>query len=195
MIDPSFESFLTEMRQSNNNFTNSYPTKEEAIQIMKKLGLATNIINHELAVMRRARDISHNITKLDVNIELVKIGAIFHDIGRIKSHGMDHGPIGGKMLRILGISENIALITERHTMAGITVEEAKQFDLPLQSYLPESIEEKIVCLADKYFMGTKNVSIEQRFQRWIDKYGKTTFLRNHLQRAKDLEEEILALIY
>ncbi len=174
---------------------NPLPSREEAIQVMKNLGLSFNIINHEIAVMRKARDIAHNITKVEVDIEVVKIGALMHDIGRCKTHGMQHGPVGGDVIRDLGYSEKLARIAERHSMAGLTPQEAEMFELPTRVLIPETIEEKIVCLADKYHTGTYKVTIEQRFQRWIDKFGENDFLRNQIKRAKALEEEILALIF
>lgn len=179
------------------NFSKSLPTKEEAIEIMKKLGLPKNIINHELAVMRKARDLAHNITKVEVDIELVKIGALMHDIGRSVLHSMAHGPIGGDIIRKLGFksSEKLARVVERHLLAGISAEEAKKFDLPERNYIPETIEEKLVCFSDKLHSGSRKVTIEKRFQSWIAKHGLNPFLKGQINRAKILEEEILGQIY
>ena len=171
------------------------PTKEEAWQIMKRLGLQGNILRHEQSVMRKARNMAHNITAVLVNMELVKIGALMHDIGRIQVHDMSHGIIGGKILRELGFSNELARIAEVHSMAGLTAEEGQQFGLPAKDFLPETIEEKLVCLADKYFIGTKKVTIDQRFQKWIDKYGETEFLLTQLKRARSLEEDVLRQIF
>jgi len=179
------------------DFSKSLPTKEEAIEIMKFLGLPKNIINHELAVMRKARDLAHNITKIEVDIELVKIGALMHDIGRCVLHSMAHGPVGGDIIRKLGFksSEKLAKIVERHLLAGISADEAKKLDLPERNYIPETIEEKLVCFSDKLHSGTRKVTIEKRFQRWIGKHGINDFLTEQINRAKVLEEEILGQIY
>jgi len=171
------------------------PTKEEALQIMRQLGLRGNIVKHEQSVMRKARNMAHNITTVPVNMELVKIGALMHDIGRTKTHDMDHGIVGGAILRDMGFSIELARIAEVHSMAGLTAAEAKQFGLPAKDYLPETIEEKLVCLADKYFIGTKEVTIDERFGRWITKYGETEFLLAQVRRAKILEEYVLRQIF
>jgi len=183
--------------KSNIDFSKSLPTKDEAIEIMKFLGLPRNIINHELAVMRKARDLAHNITKVEVDIELVKIGALMHDIGRSVIHSMAHGPVGGDIIRKLGFksSEKLAKVVERHLLAGLSIDEAKLFELPERNYIPETIEEKIVCFSDKLLSGTRKVSIEKRFQRWTEKHGLNDFLKEQINRAKILEEEILAQIY
>lgn len=183
--------------QSSIDFSKPLPTKEEAIEIMKNLGLPKNIINHELAVMRKARNLAHNITKVEVDVELVKIGALMHDIGRCVIHTMAHAPVGGDIVRKLGFesSEKLARIVERHLLAGLTMEEAKYFDLPKRNYIPETIEEKLVCFSDKLHSGSRKVTIEKRFQRWIGKFGLNEFLEEQIKRAKILEEEILAQIY
>ncbi len=171
------------------------PSKNEAMELMKRLKIPRNIINHQVAVMRKALDLAYNITKSDVNIELVRIGALVHDIGRYKTHDMSHGLEGGNFLRKQGYSEQLARIAETHSLAGLTAEEAVEFGLPPQDYLPHSLEEKLVCLADKYYSGNREVSIEKRFERWFLKHGETPFLIKQIQRAKQLEEEILRLIF
>jgi uncharacterized protein (TIGR00295 family) len=171
------------------------PTKEQALQLQRELYIEQNIINHEIMVLREARELAYNIKKVPINLDLVKAGAIIHDIGRFKVHGFHHGPIGADFLRYLKYPEELARIVEKHTMAGLTPEEAIQFHLPERDYLPRTLEEKIVCLADKYVMGTHKVTIQERFQRWIDRYGETEFLKAQIARAKKLEEEILKLIF
>ena len=171
------------------------PTKKQALKLQRELNIEQNIINHEIMVLREARELAYNIKNIPVNLELVKAGAIIHDIGRFKTHGFQHGPIGADFLRYLGYPEELARIVEKHTMAGLTHKEAIQFHLSERDYLPHTIEEKIVCLADKYVMGTQKVTIQERFQRWVHRYGETEFLTNQIQRAKKLEEEILKLIF
>jgi len=42
---------------------------------------------------------------------------------------------------------------ERHTGAGITADDVRTQSLPIpeRDYLPETIEEKLICVADKFF--------------------------------------------
>jgi cell fate (sporulation/competence/biofilm development) regulator YmcA (YheA/YmcA/DUF963 family) len=53
-----------------------------------------------------------------------------------------------------------------------------------------TLEEKIICLADKYIAGTKEVSIEQRFEKWFNKYGKTQVLTKAKKRIEEIQKEI-----
>ena len=46
-----------------------------------------------------------------------------------------------------------ARVCERHTGAGLSAREIEQQNLPLphRDFLPETIEEKIICYADKFY--------------------------------------------
>ncbi len=95
----------------------------------------------------------------------------------------------------MGFPETLARIAECHILAGLTAEEAASFGLPKKDYIPVTIEEKIVCLADKYISGVEKVSIEERFSSWELRWGKTDFLLSQKERALELEREILKHIY
>ena len=104
-----------------------------------------------------------------VDTQLVSAGAMLHDIGIIRCHApsilcegsrpyIAHGVIGAEMLRARGPAngldlEPFARICERHTGSGLTAEEIRirHLPLPVRDYLPETLEEKLICLADKFF--------------------------------------------
>jgi uncharacterized protein (TIGR00295 family) len=80
--------------------------------------------------------------------ELVRAGALLHDIGRTKTHGIRHAIEGAELARELGLPEELALVIERHLGAGVDREEAERLGLPPKDYLPRTLEEKIVAHAD-----------------------------------------------
>lgn len=57
------------------------------------------------------------------------------------------------MLDSLGLDPAFGLVAERHTGAGITLDNILKAGLPLprREMVPQSLEEKIICCADKYF--------------------------------------------
>lgn len=169
--------------------------KHEALLLLKKLSFPPHIINHQLAVMRKALKFAHSIHNKPINIDLIRTGALLHDIGRFASHELLHTSLGGDIIRRLGFSEELARIAETHSLGGFTSEEAVRLGLPPRDYMPRSIEEKIVCLSDKLISGTEKVTIEQRFARWIEKYGANDFLMEQIRRVKAIEDEILHIIY
>ena len=117
-----------------------------------------------------------------------------HDIGRSETHGFKHALIGGQILRQEGLPEELARICETHILGGLDSQDAKKVGLPERDFLPESLEEKIVCLADKMTAGKTHVSIEERFKRWFQKYGKSTILLKSKKRIEKIKKEIEALL-
>ncbi len=64
-----------------------------------------------------------------------------------------HGVLGGRLIRNEGLGEKYALVAERHTGAGISDEDIKNQSLPLPpgQYMPETLLERLVCYADKFY--------------------------------------------
>ena len=171
-----------------------FPDRAFVIDLLKKLKIQFSVRRHSEKVADKALEIANKIKKANVNMELIEIGALLHDIGRAKTHGFKHALIGGKMLRERGFSEKLAKICERHILGGLDKEDAKKFGLPEKDYLPVTLEEKIICLADKHMAGTREVSIQQRFNRWFQKYGKSKILLKSKKRIEKIQKELESLM-
>jgi len=141
---------------------NEIPTPDECITLLKEAGCSDEVISHCKAV----RDVALRIAKkTNADLKLVEAGALLHDIGRSKTHGISHAIEGVKIAKKLGLSEKIINIIERHIGAGLPMQEAKKLGLPSRDYLPESLEEKIVCHADNLIDNCKPQKIEAEVQR------------------------------
>jgi uncharacterized protein (TIGR00295 family) len=132
-------------------------TPEKCVLILKQNGCSKEVINHCKCVRDLAVIIA-NKTNADVNI--VELGALLHDIGRSKTHGINHAIEGVKIAKKYGLNSKIIKIIERHIGAGITPKVAKELGLPNKDYSPVSIEEKIVCHADNLIDNCKRQKIE-----------------------------------
>lgn len=174
---------------------NYIPSKAEVLNTLTRLNLSRHIINHVMAVSRKAIRIATKIQSIPVDLKVVRIGALLHDIGRTNTHDFNHAIIGGQIIRELGYSEKLARIAETHILGGITEKEARELGLPPKDYIPETIEEKIVCLADKYHIGIKKVTIEHRFRNWFNRFGETELLLKSKKRVEELEISIYKLMY
>lgn len=169
------------------------PNGEIAFELLKKLKVPYNVRRHSLKVAEKALEIAEKIKLKEINMDLIEIGSLLHDIGRSKTHGFNHALIGAKIIRERGLPEPLAKICETHILGGLDKEDAKQIGLPVRDFLPSTLEEKIICLADKYIAGTKEVSIEQRFKKWFEKYGKTQILIKAKERIEKIQKEIESL--
>lgn len=167
------------------------PTKEQALNLLRESGCSQNVIRHCEAVAELAVEIAKKCMKkgLNINLELVEIGALIHDIGRAKTHSVHHAVAGAQIAKALGLPEPIIAIIKRHVGGGITAQEAKKLGWPKDIYTPQTLEEKIIAYADKLIEGSKRVPIEET----IEKLSKE--LPPHaVARVKRLHREMQALI-
>lgn len=170
------------------------PDREFTLELLKTLKIQHSVRRHSEKVADKALEIANNLTNSKVDKKLIEIGALLHDIGRTETHDFKHAVIGGKILRGKGFSEKLAKICETHILGGLDKKDAKTFGLPEKDYLPLSLEEKIICLADKHMAGTKEVSIEERFNRWFQKYGRSKILLKSRKRIEKIQNEIESLM-
>ena len=149
------------------------PSQKEAVQILRNSGCSEQVINHCIAVSKLAKEIAQICHKkgLKVDIKVVEIGGLLHDLGRAKTHGIRHSVIGGEIARSMGLSEPIISIIERHVGAGISKEEAKVLEIPERSYIPVTLEEKIVSYADKLIEGDRQVKIDETIGKFSRQLG------------------------
>ncbi|MFH1125951.1 MAG: HD domain-containing protein [Candidatus Altiarchaeota archaeon] len=164
---------------------------ESALKLLESSFGHGRIAKHCIATSKKAVEMAESIRENcdGVDIELVRVGALLHDIGRAKTHGIEHNYEGGKMLRELGFEE-LARAVERH---GANVfEEIRPDEMTL--------EEKIIYLADKLTEEDQYVTLDERFRRVIDRrreHGKDDEIPQIMKAikvTKEIEREIKALM-
>lgn len=156
------------------------------IELLEKENTPENVIEHCKAVCRKAMKIAANFD--DADTELIRKGALLHDIGRSKTHGITHAIEGVEIARKYGYSQDVLNIIERHIGAGITAEEAVKLGLPEKSYVPETLEEKIVAHADNLISGTKEVDIDFVIKKWQRTIEDS---KDNIDRLKKLDDELI----
>lgn len=149
------------------------------------------LLQHSRQVADRSLCIVDAHPEWDVDRTFVEEAAMLHDIGIIfcsapkilcmgEHRYIEHGFLGAELLRSEGL-ELHARVAERHTGTGITMEQVIREDLPIpvKDYCPESLEEKIICYADKFYsktrLGEENPMWKIRKNIW--KYGHDAVLR------------------
>jgi tRNA (cytidine56-2'-O)-methyltransferase len=143
-----------------------FPDESDCLRILADEGATDAILAHVMAV----KDLAVRIAaRTNADMDLVISGALLHDIGRTKTHGIDHSSAGGRILRDRNIDDSIVRIVERHTGAGITNQEASGLGLPEGNYMPETLEEKIVAQADNLISGEKRISLQETVNHYISK--------------------------
>ncbi len=165
------------------------PSPEEAVKILRAKGCSRHIVKHCKAVAELAASIADNCARngVEVDIELIRIGALLHDIGRSETHSVHHAAVGGEIARSLNLPTSVTAIIERHVGGGITTDEATKLGWPDRSYVPETLEEKIVAYADKLIEEAKTVPIEKTLKKLGEQLGPD---HPAIKRVMDLHREI-----
>ncbi|MBR3399609.1 MAG: HD domain-containing protein [Prevotella sp.] len=136
------------------------------------------LLTHSRAVADFALRVADRHPELHIDRQFVEEAAMLHDIGIFRCdapgiccHGTEpyicHGRIGALLLREEGYPRH-ARVCERHTGAGLTLDDivTQQLPLPRQSFLPETIEERLICYADKFFSKTR-LDREKTFEQAV----------------------------
>lgn len=139
---------------------------------------------HARKVAELALEMAGRHPELNVDIMFVEEAAMLHDIGifltdapRIFCFGSEpylcHGYLGAELVRSLGY-ERHARVCERHTGTGLLASQivANGWKLPVKDFVPETIEEQLVCFADKFYSKTKFLHEKRSFEQVVESMAK-----------------------
>ena len=129
--------------------------------------LRDTLIRHSKSVAQRALEVAERHPEFNADSTVLYEAAMLHDIGiyltdapGIGCFGTEpyirHGILGAELLRREGLPRH-ARVAERHTGTGLTRQAIleQQLPLPAADFVPETIEEQIICYADKFFSKTR----------------------------------------
>lgn len=139
------------------------PTNKECFRIIKEMEMMDHIIDHSIMVSNVAvclcRGVRHASPTL--NEDLVRTAALLHDITKTRSFssGEIHSETGGGLMREMGYPE-IGNIVRQHVMLDRNCQDG-----------PVS-EPELVNYADKRVLHDRVVSLDQRLDYIIRKYGR-----------------------
>jgi len=121
------------------------------------------LVKHGRQVADKAVEAAMSVSHLEPNLNFIKEAAMLHDIGIFETDSpelrctgkhpyVSHGFLGRKILDNIGLPLH-GLVCERHVGVGISAEEIRRYHLPLpqRDMVPISIEEQIICYADKFY--------------------------------------------
>lgn len=170
---------------------NQLPNREQAIKILQKNKCTPEVIAHCQAVAALALEIAEKFKakNYSINTSLIEAGALLHDLGRTKNHSVNHAIEGMQLAQAENLPDPIICIIKRHVGAGITVEEAERLNWPKDNYIPQTLEEKIVCYADKCISGNKRIHAETTVKQLQDQK-----LYDAAERVRKLHNDITSLL-
>ncbi len=150
--------------------------------------LAFNLlVEHSKAVAGKALEIAEKMNHRKPDTLFIHEAAMLHDIGMFLTEAPSlgcfgeedyvcHGFLGRELLDREGLPLH-GLVCERHVGVGLSTDDIAGLGLPLplRDMLPVTLEEKIICYADKFFSKNmrdpeKEKSLEE-VRSEIQKYG------------------------
>ena len=147
------------MRSASEIIDKYYPADNQALRDI--------YITHARQVAEKALSIARNLS-LPLDPKMIEGAALTHDIGifltdapGIECRGTEpylrHGILGAEILRNEGAPAEWVGVAERHTGAGITRKQIEEHNLPLplRDFMPQTLLERLICYADKFFSKTK----------------------------------------
>lgn len=179
----------------------SYKISDSDVALLRKAGVSEDDIKHCVKVAEKALEIAER-TGANIDMELVGRGALFHDLGKAKTHEIEHGKIGAELGKTLGLPEEITAIMEKHIRGGLAEEEARELGLPIKDYTLKTLEERIVIYADRLVDiitdGIVEIKSEQeaeeRFEEILRQYPKYGKNEKTLNRYLGYHREIQKLM-
>lgn len=117
---------------------------------------ATDVTNKALFIVQKHPDLAVDTRFIEEAGMLHDIGIFLTDAPRIACKGAHpyicHGYLGHDLLMQEGYPRH-ALVCERHTGTGLSLNTIikRKLPVPHRDMQPRSLEEKIICFADKFF--------------------------------------------
>jgi uncharacterized protein len=139
------------------------PPPDMCLSLMEKIGMPEHIRRHSIMVEQAALMIgaAHIQSGTRLSEEAIRAGALLHDIAKADCFetGEDHASKGRDMCLDLGFGEIAAIVGEHVRLVDFRPE-------------GEILEKEIVFYADKRVNHDRIVSLEERLEDLILRYGK-----------------------
>lgn len=141
------------------------------------------LIRHSRQVAGRALTIAVSHPEWQLDLQFLYEVAMLHDIGILQTNAegilckgtepyICHGRLGAEILRQEGMDLH-ARVAERHTGTGLTAQQItlRKLPLPAMDFVPETLEEQIVCYADKFY-SKSHPEIEKTYEQALHSLQK-----------------------
>lgn len=128
---------------------------------------------HGTLVAFKALKAAQKVSFKQPDFQFIYEASMLHDLGIIKtyapdidcfgkSHYIEHGVLGARIFEERGLTR-FARVCANHIGTGLTREDIRSALLPIpeKDYLPETLEEKMICWADKFYSKNPNRLFEE----------------------------------
>ena len=162
------------------------PSAKQCLELMEVYEMLEHIRSHSIMVEKIARIITQGLQEAGVELSMEKVtaGALMHDIGKTYclKHGGDHTAIGRRFCLDNHLYEIADIVGEHVRLKGYNENQ------PVN-------EKEIVYYADKRVNHDQAVSLEERLQYILRRYGQSEadlvrLIRKNFDLCKQVEKKI-----
>ncbi len=167
------------------------PGREECMRMLVEAGVEENAIQHSKLVEAVALGFAKAINERQaglVNEELVTAGALLHDLGRSKTHDIQHVVWSVQLAQEAHVDPAVVEIIRRHVGGGLTPYDAEKLGLPAWNMMPTTWEEKVVNHADS-LVGEKGRRTLKKTLQHIRRVGTPMWYK----RVQELHRQLSGL--
>lgn len=166
------------------------PNVKQCLGLMKQYHMLPNIKAHSIVVARVAEIITQGLIEAgqDLSLEKVIAGALLHDIGKTAclDNNDDHALKGFEICLAHNLNSVADIIAEHVILKTYTSDH-------------EISEKEIVYYADKRVNHDQVVSLDERLEYILDRYGlnneaRCKAIKRNYSRCRDLEKRVFSLL-
>ena len=165
------------------------PTRDECLRLMSQHGMLSHIIDHSLEVTRVALYLGVELNKKGQRIDLglVEAASLLHDLTKSECFRTkeDHAQTGSRLLKGMGYARVGEVVAEH-------IHVLRRNDPSLVT------EEEVVNYADKRVQHDRVVSLEERFNDLMERYGKGQKASEEIEKLRkatfQIEHKIFSIL-
>lgn len=132
------------------------------------------VFYHGTQVAVKALKAASKVSSQQPDLQFIYEASMLHDIGILKTyapeidcfgkaHYIEHGVLGSDIFMERGLPK-FARVCATHIGTGLTRKDIRSASLPIpeKDYLPETLEERIICWADKFYSKNPDRLFEEK---------------------------------
>lgn len=162
------------------------PDKQHCFRLMRKMGMLEHIAAHSVQVCRVALSLAALMksTRADLDPQLLQAASLLHDITKTRSFdtGENHAETGAAFLVELGFTE-VGELVRQHVRL-----DSYQADQPIG-------HAAILNYSDKRVLHDAIVSLDERMQYILERYGETAVHRQRIGKLWQVTTALEDLIF
>jgi len=165
------------------------PTREECLRLMDQYGMLNHIMEHSIEVTKVALCLAAELNRKgeQLDLGLIEAASLLHDLTKSEclKTKEDHARTGSQLLKEMGYVRVGEVVAEHIVLSGKND----------PSFVTE---EEVVNYADKRVQHNRIVSLEERFNDLMERYGKSQKASEQMEQLKkatfQMEQKIFSIL-